>query len=272
MGRWLSPDPSQLWYADPSNPQSMNLYGYAWNKPNKYVDSNGDFINLPLAGIGAGVGFATGFLGSAISQEISNGKVNWGTAAAYGVGGTATGALAGFTFGGSLLVTAAADIGMATVGTAAGGIISRSLTDLHSDPSLREDALSGSVIGTDLATGFAGGVIGETVGMGYKIIDATAAPKAPFGNVANNIRRLERIAAWKAAQEQIANRASAYNAVTGALAGNAGIPSWSAWSNSNNNVPNWDEFDWLNLQNNSGCAQTGAYDSFGNSTGMSGCQ
>jgi RHS repeat-associated protein len=34
MGRFMSPDPSQLYYADPANPQSMNLYAYAPNKGN----------------------------------------------------------------------------------------------------------------------------------------------------------------------------------------------------------------------------------------------
>jgi hypothetical protein len=244
------------------------------NNPHMYVDNNGEFVNFALAGIGALAGGATGFFGSAISQEISKGKVDWGTAAAYGAGGAVTGSLAGLTFGLSLLPTAAVDVGIATVGSAAGGIVSRLLTDLHSDPSLREDPLSGDAIGTDLATGFAGGVIGETVGMGYKVINATAAPKAPapFGNVANNIRRLERIAAWKAAQEQIGNQASAYNAVTGALAGNVGIQSWSAWNNSNNNVPNWDEFELQDLMNTQGCARTYAYEDNGTWDGMSGCQ
>src|SRR5271163_45379 len=29
MGRFMSPDPSQLYFADPTNPQSFNLYTYA---------------------------------------------------------------------------------------------------------------------------------------------------------------------------------------------------------------------------------------------------
>lgn len=28
MGRFMSPDPSGLYFADPSNPQSLNLYSY----------------------------------------------------------------------------------------------------------------------------------------------------------------------------------------------------------------------------------------------------
>jgi RHS repeat-associated protein len=33
MGRFLSPDPSGLVYADPKNPQSLNLYAYVLNNP-----------------------------------------------------------------------------------------------------------------------------------------------------------------------------------------------------------------------------------------------
>jgi RHS repeat-associated protein len=41
MGRMLSPDPSQLYYADPTNPQSLNLYSYVLNNPLVHVDPNG---------------------------------------------------------------------------------------------------------------------------------------------------------------------------------------------------------------------------------------
>jgi len=34
MGRFSSPDPSGLAYADPTNPQSLNLYSYAPSNPN----------------------------------------------------------------------------------------------------------------------------------------------------------------------------------------------------------------------------------------------
>jgi len=37
----MSPDPSQLYYADPTNPQSLNLYSYAQNNPLVNVDPNG---------------------------------------------------------------------------------------------------------------------------------------------------------------------------------------------------------------------------------------
>jgi RHS repeat-associated protein len=41
MGRFMSPDPSQLYYADPTNPQSLNLYSYALNNPLKNTDPTG---------------------------------------------------------------------------------------------------------------------------------------------------------------------------------------------------------------------------------------
>jgi RHS repeat-associated protein len=41
MGRWMSPDPSQLAHADPRNPQSLNLYSYVGNNPLSRVDLYG---------------------------------------------------------------------------------------------------------------------------------------------------------------------------------------------------------------------------------------
>ena len=41
MGRWTSPDPSGLFFADPANPQSMNLYAYVANNPINSIDTDG---------------------------------------------------------------------------------------------------------------------------------------------------------------------------------------------------------------------------------------
>jgi RHS repeat-associated protein len=38
MGRFMSPDPSDLYMADPSNPQTLNLYSYVGNNPLGYTD------------------------------------------------------------------------------------------------------------------------------------------------------------------------------------------------------------------------------------------
>jgi hypothetical protein len=41
MGRFLSPDPSALAFADPTNPQSFNLYSYVLNNPLTNIDPTG---------------------------------------------------------------------------------------------------------------------------------------------------------------------------------------------------------------------------------------
>ena len=41
MGRFMSPDPSGLYFADPTNPQSLNLYAYVQNNPLVHVDPTG---------------------------------------------------------------------------------------------------------------------------------------------------------------------------------------------------------------------------------------
>jgi len=41
MGRFMSPDPSGLIYADLRSPQSLNLYSYVRNNPLIYTDPTG---------------------------------------------------------------------------------------------------------------------------------------------------------------------------------------------------------------------------------------
>jgi RHS repeat-associated protein len=41
MGTWMSPDPSGLFFGDPTNPQSFNLYSYVQNRPLYMVDPDG---------------------------------------------------------------------------------------------------------------------------------------------------------------------------------------------------------------------------------------
>ena len=49
----MSPDPSGLYYADPTNPQSLNLYSYARNNPLKNTDPTGlDCVYLNDEGTG----------------------------------------------------------------------------------------------------------------------------------------------------------------------------------------------------------------------------
>ena len=46
VGRWLTPDPSGLSYADPTNPQSMNLYSYVEGNPLVFIDPSGLWLVL----------------------------------------------------------------------------------------------------------------------------------------------------------------------------------------------------------------------------------
>jgi RHS repeat-associated protein len=41
VGRWMSPDPSGLYFSDQSDPQSLNLYGYVRNNPINSIDTDG---------------------------------------------------------------------------------------------------------------------------------------------------------------------------------------------------------------------------------------
>jgi RHS repeat-associated protein len=51
LGRFSSPDPSGLDFADPASPQSLNLYGYAWNNPLANLDPTGlSCVNLDNGG------------------------------------------------------------------------------------------------------------------------------------------------------------------------------------------------------------------------------
>lgn len=49
-GRFVSPDPSGLVYADQGNPQSLNFYGYVVNRPLNYIDPSGLALELVCTG------------------------------------------------------------------------------------------------------------------------------------------------------------------------------------------------------------------------------
>lgn len=47
MGRFMSPDPSGLYFAAPENPQTLNLYSYVGNNPLYYTDPSGLYACSP---------------------------------------------------------------------------------------------------------------------------------------------------------------------------------------------------------------------------------
>jgi len=50
LGRWLSPDPAGLAAADPSDPQTWNMYAYVRNNPTSLTDPSGLDFNLACTG------------------------------------------------------------------------------------------------------------------------------------------------------------------------------------------------------------------------------
>jgi len=74
MGRWMSPDwadkPEPVPYADLSDPQSLNLYGYVRNNPMSKADADGHCPQCALALEGAELGAEVGSLGGPIGSAI----------------------------------------------------------------------------------------------------------------------------------------------------------------------------------------------------------
>src|SRR6185437_3256567 len=62
IGRFLSPDPSGLYFADPNNPQSFNLYSYAYNNPLIGIDGRFSYGLGARGGTSATAAFRVGFV------------------------------------------------------------------------------------------------------------------------------------------------------------------------------------------------------------------
>lgn len=79
MGRFLSPDPSQLYYADPANPQSLNLYSYGQNNPLINIDPTGmDCIHVNVD-TGKYEGFERGDCDNSTEEKANSGQYVDGT-------------------------------------------------------------------------------------------------------------------------------------------------------------------------------------------------
>ena len=127
------------------NQVNFNLYHYAGNNPIKYTDPDGKVFNVvaAVAGaiIGGSVGAVTTYLAGGTKKDI----------AAAALGGAAGGALAGFTCGASVAVTAA--VGGASIlggATVAAGL----------------DIAVNAIQGNDLLDGVDKAVLGGGVGGG----------------------------------------------------------------------------------------------------------
>ncbi len=79
MGRFMSPDPSQLYYADPTNPQSFNLYSYGQNNPLINIDPTGmDCIHVNVD-TGKYEGFERGDCDNSTEEKANSGQYVDGT-------------------------------------------------------------------------------------------------------------------------------------------------------------------------------------------------
>ena len=89
-GRFLNAD--SVDYIAPDIIGGLNLYAYCNNNPVMYSDPTGQLISMLL--MGALIGFVINFAVSASTQFLTEGEVNWGTAAIDGAFGAVSGALA----------------------------------------------------------------------------------------------------------------------------------------------------------------------------------
>lgn len=107
VGRFLSADSAQ------GNGQGIDPYNYVGGSPENTTDPSGQCPEC----IGAGLGFAAGFLGD-VGFQIANGQsVDWGQALSWGI----TGGLIGLTLG-TLTSAVLAGIGLTTDGLAGLGL------------------------------------------------------------------------------------------------------------------------------------------------------
>jgi RHS repeat-associated protein len=79
MGRFMSPDPSGLTYADLGNPQSFNLYSYVRNNPLTNIDPTGlDCVHINND-TGAYEGFESGDCDNSTEEKANSGQYVDGT-------------------------------------------------------------------------------------------------------------------------------------------------------------------------------------------------
>ena len=100
IGRFISPDTTDVLTAAPGALTDKNLYAYCDNNPVMRVDNGGDFWNWV---IGAAVGAVVGVIGQVVSDvvtSVANGELtlsNWQTYTGAFIGGAVGGAILGGT-------------------------------------------------------------------------------------------------------------------------------------------------------------------------------
>jgi RHS repeat-associated protein len=163
---WQSPDPALPSYLDGEQnggvhqPFNLASYTYGHNNPVRLTDPDGRAVNLLAAAVGAAAGAVVGAGAYAAVQAWRGEKITLRGAVAAGAGGALSGAAAGFTMGGSLLVQAGAAAGGGAVGGAAGGAVTAAING--------EDVGQGAMQGA--AVGAVAGPLGMAAGRGAQAL------------------------------------------------------------------------------------------------------
>lgn len=215
----------------PALPQSWNRFSYASNSPTSQVDRDGRLANWA---IGAIAGAVIGGVGEAVRQAIAGDPVNFRDIGAAAAGGLISGAIAGGTFGASLVVEfgVGGAVVAGAVANTAGGVVQREL-----DSSEATSGLSGKAMMVDAVVGGVGGGAGHTVenaartmasgearalqasvARRQQIVDARTASNTPPMSAAQKLAR------DKAALAAIETRAVTKGVVVGTTTTNAAAP------------------------------------------------
>jgi hypothetical protein len=163
------------------NDSSWNRYAYVENNPVNATDPTGELANWAA---GALIGAAIGAGGELARQYFAGEDLSLRDIGAAAAGGLVSGAIAGGTFGASLIAQAGVR-GAAVAGAvanAAGGAVQREL-----DSSRETQALSASLF-VDIAVGGMGGAIGHTA---QAAREAAHSPR--IGSLQKNIARRSEI-------------------------------------------------------------------------------
>ena len=137
IGRFISPDTTEILTATPMGLTDKNLYAYCDNNPVIRADHGGDFWHIVA---GAAIGGLIGGISSIVGQAVSGQKINWAevgvsaasgaltgaiTAACPGMGAVATGIVHGVVGAGTHVATELVNGRTPTVaGTLAAGVTS----------------------------------------------------------------------------------------------------------------------------------------------------
>jgi len=165
MGRWMSPDwsnaPGPVPYAEFSDPQTLNLYGYVRNNPLSQADADGHCYPLCTMAIGAGLGALTGGGAEYLRQQIRGESTDWSKIGHAALGGGFAGAIAGVAGPEAGL---GAKVVFGALGSGIGGAVERSQNG--------ENPAQPTKIAIDVVAGIAGGAAEKGV---EKLIPAAAA-------------------------------------------------------------------------------------------------